>query len=201
MIRLEAAQQAWNVQMHYARQGKTLSEVALAGASRFEEYRHYPKRDATDSVSGYQFYYHTHHDVDAQQGNHGHFHLFKTLKNKSFVHLGAIAMSPQGLPVRIFTTNRWVTGEVWKDAETVLRHLRSFDVAVSGRLQPVARWLQSVTQLLDHEFTQLLYQRDERMAKLLNKAIANDIWEDRTLHVMSSIKINWLKRLSILDEK
>ena len=199
--KLEAAKQAWTVQMHYARCGKTLSEVALAGASRFEEYRHYPRKDVVDSVSGYQFYYHGHKDVDAQQGHHGHFHLFKTLKNQEFVHLGAIAMSQQGLPVCLFTTNRWVTGEVWKDAATVLRHLRKFDVMVSGRLQPVARWLKSVTQLLDPEFERILHQRDQRMTRMLNTATAKNIWEDQSLHVISSIKVDWLKRLAVLDGK
>ena len=187
--------------MHYARCGKTLSEIALAGASRFEEYRHYPKRDVVDSLSGYQFYYHRHKDVDAHRGDHGHFHLFKSLKNSGFVHLGAIAMNQQGLPVRLFTTNRWVTGEIWKDASTVLRHLRRFDVTVSGRLQPIARWLKSVTRLFDYEFERILDQRDEQMNRLLKKTCAKDIWEDRSLHVMSSIKVDWLKRLAVLDGK
>ena len=199
--KLEAAKQAWAVQMHYARCGKTLSEVALAGASRFEEYRHYPKKDVVDLVSGYQFYYHSHQDVDYQLGHHGHFHLFKTFKNRDFVHLGAIAMNQQGLPVCLFTTNRWVTAEVWKDAATVLRHLRRFNVKVSGRMQPIAKWLKSLTQLLDSEFERILHQRDQRMRRLLSTASAKDIWEDRSLHVMSSVKVNWLKRLAVLDGK
>ena len=28
-------------------------------------------------------------------------------------HLAAISMDSAGLPIRLFATNRWVTGEVW----------------------------------------------------------------------------------------
>jgi arsenate reductase-like glutaredoxin family protein len=68
-------------------------------------------------------------------------------------------------------------------------------------MQPIAKWLKSLTQLLDSEFERILHQRDQRMRRLLSTASAKDIWEDRSLHVMSSVKVNWLKRLAVLDGK
>ena len=55
--------------------------------------------------------------------------------------------------------------------------------------------------LFRSEFERILHQRDQRMRRLLSTASAKDIWEDRSLHVMSSVKVNWLKRLAVLDGK
>ena len=68
-------------------------------------------------------------------------------------------------------------------------------------MQPIAKWLNSLTQLLDSEFERVLNQRDQRMSRLSNTTSAKNIWEDRSLHVMSSVKVNWLKRLAVLDGK
>src|SRR5207248_2568930 len=39
------------------------------------------------------------------------------------VHLVALALDQRGEPVRLFTTNRWVTGETWYCADDVIRML------------------------------------------------------------------------------
>src|SRR5207248_5979454 len=45
------------------------------------------------------------------------------------VHLVAIAIDGRGEPVRLFTTNRWVTGETWYCADDVIRMLDRFQVS------------------------------------------------------------------------
>ena len=44
-------------------------------------------------------------------------------------HLIAIAIDFRGEPIRLFTTNRWVTGETWYRAEDVTRMLDRFVIA------------------------------------------------------------------------
>ena len=41
-------------------------------------------------------------------------------------HLVAIALDYAGEPIRLFTTNRWVTGETWYRADDVIKMLDCF---------------------------------------------------------------------------
>ena len=43
-------------------------------------------------------------------------------------HLVAISMDKWGLPIGLFTTNRWVTAENWYEAADVVAMLDCFDI-------------------------------------------------------------------------
>jgi hypothetical protein len=65
----------------------------------------------------------------AVQAEHGHFHLFAQLGKDDrqiprYTHLLGIAVDARGLPLRLFTTNRWVTDETWLPAPSVLGMVR-----------------------------------------------------------------------------
>jgi hypothetical protein len=84
-------------------------------------------------------------------------------------HLVAIAMDAQGRAVRLFTTNRWVTGETWYTAADVAAMLDRFAVGGEAALN---RWITAVFGLF----------RPQR-GKV-------HVFEDRRLEVTSSVEID-----------
>lgn len=191
-----AAQEIAGIQTRYAKKGLTLSEVALCGAKEFIEWSHYPKNDLSDPVSGYEFYYHAHSADEMVVGEHGHFHVFKR-DGMDFHHLIAIALNHQGLPVRLFTTNQWVTGEKLVSAKDALYELKNFDMATKGRMGPVTRWISALTKLFFVEMEGLIVDRDRKIDQLeielgdLEKAL-----NSKAHHILTECKIDLLDRLS-----
>ena len=191
-----AAQEIASIQTSYAKKGVTLSEVALCGAKEFIEWNHYPKNDLSDPVSGYEFYYHAHSADEMVDGEHGHFHVFKR-NGSDFHHLIAIALNQQGLPVRLFTTNQWVTGEKLASATDVLDQLRNFDMATKGRMGPVARWISAFTKLFFVEMEMLIVGRDNKINQLeIELGDLNTVFNSKIHHVLTESKIDLLDRLS-----
>lgn len=191
-----AAQEIAGIQTRYAKKGLTLSEAALCGAREFVEWNHYPKNDLSDPVSAYEFYYHAHSADEMLEGEHGHFHLFKR-NGVEFHHLIGIALNQQGLPVRLFTTNQWVTGEKLVSSPKVLEELRDFDMVTKGRMGPVARWLSALTKLFFIDMELLILDRDRKI-KLLESEFGDlqSVLDSRIHHVLSEVEIDLLDRLS-----
>jgi hypothetical protein len=133
----EAAETVASMQLQYARKGHGLAEVALGGARSLEVLRHYPMRDVVDEAHATRFYYHAHTSRRYPADEHGHFHLFVypggAPRGADFFHLAGLSLDARGQPLRWFTTNRWVTGERWYDADTVLAALPNFTVEARGR--------------------------------------------------------------------
>lgn len=149
------------VMSRLASRGSSLNFAALAGASQFEQWRHYPGGDAIDATHGTEFYYHAHSDALRAFEEHGHFHVFvRTHGGKRFHHLIGISLNFYGIPSRLFLTNRWVTGETWVDSSVIRPLLSSFACEVPGRLAPVARWLTAMVHLYMPEIEALHAQRD-----------------------------------------
>jgi hypothetical protein len=191
-----AAQEIAGIQMRYVKKGMTLSEVALCGSKEFIEWNHYPANDLVDEVSGYEFYYHAHSADEMHDGEHGHFHLFKRYGH-DFHHLIGIALNQQGLPVRLFTTNQWVTGEKFVSAKSVVAELRDFDMATKGRMGPIARWISAFTKLYFSEMEMLILDRDHKISQLeIELGDLNMALDSKSHHVLTESKIDLLDRLS-----
>ena len=62
-------------------------------------------------------------------------------------HLIAIAIDVRGEPIRLFTTNRWVTGETWYRAEDVTRMLDRFAIAEREPSAVLNRWIGAMIHL------------------------------------------------------
>ena len=73
-------------------------------------------------------------------------------------HLVAIAIDKSGEPVRLFTTNRWVTGETWYRADDVIRMLDRFSLDAAEPASVVNRWLAAIVRLYQPEIAMLLAQ-------------------------------------------
>ena len=191
----QAAADVLAVQWHYASQGRSLAGAALAGARRFVEWAHYPRDDHVDPASGARFYYHAHPADERAPGEHGHFHLFVPAAREpgAISHLAGISLDAKGLPLRLFTTNRWVTGDAWSDAATLAARLPGFALRAHGPLAPVARWLAAMVHLYADVIVTLLHERDRRLAARA------DALEDRSLHIVSERPVCLSDRLGRLE--
>jgi hypothetical protein len=114
-------------------------------------------------------------------------------------HLFAIAVDAYGEPVRLFTTNRWVTGETWYRAADVVRMLDRF--TPDGDASPLLdRWLGAMVRLYRPEIEWVLNRRDEAVAKwrwLWPRR--GNVLEDPRLEIASHLDIDLDTRLAELD--
>lgn len=190
---LHAAQSVLDIQLAYAQANSSLALAALAGARHFELLRHYPARDVFDSKNSTGFFYHAHPSAKSALNEHGHFHLFfyekkpreVVAQRDRFCHFLGLSLDEKGMPLRWFTTNRWVTGEQWKSAEEMIRLLASFSVQTSGRLAPVANWISAMLRLFEPQIVKLLYRRDALMERKIAVFGREVSFENRNLDVIA----------------
>lgn len=156
----EAARAIVAVQAAMAARGNHLATAALAGAREFVEWGHYPRGDCIDRRHGTEFYYHAHDAARRAPEEHGHFHVFARLDDGRFWHLAGISLDDRGRAMRLFTTNRWVTGEAWAPTAEMLPRLDAFALESRGRLAPVSRWIQAMIRFYRPLIADLLSERD-----------------------------------------
>lgn len=173
------------------------------------EFDHYPPDDVIDHRTGSQFYYHAHRDGDLE---HGHVHLFwhatagarrrraregrMAWTRTAPSHLLAISLDARGLPVGLFTVNRWVTDGHWFDAATTLSLVDRFALAPEGEHAASCRWITGFVRFYRPRIELLLRQRDRRLARRddLSSALA-----DHRLEVLSLQRIDWSADLDAIE--
>lgn len=181
----------------------------LHGQDTFYEWDHYPKGDVYDPETHAQYYYHA-HPAEERSGEHGHFHCFLRAKgmppdvrpvlppdadapggsDDAVSHLVAISMDRTGYPVRLFTTNRWVTGETWYAAGDVVRLLDRFRIDLAHPSWPVNLWITAMIQLFRPQIETLIAQRDAAVADWRRRHPGVDTFEDRALEVTAMTDIS-----------
>ena len=198
----QPAQRLLQSQWQYAQRGLSLATAALAGASRFVEWQHYPKNDCIDAQHGTRFFYHAHAGVERAPDEHGHFHVFSRAAQvqQGFAHLIGISLNAKGNATRLFTTNQWVTGESWVPAAELVADLPGFALQTRGRLVPVAQWIVAIVQCYAPLIETLLAERDQRvsdyaMAQGLDLVRAK---QDQRLHIISQRSIDPLEDIAPL---
>lgn len=80
--------------------------------------------------------------------------------NDDLSHLIAVSMYPSGLPFRLFSTNRWVTGETWYRADDVCKLINLFDIDHAQPSWPVNRWITAMLKLFHPQIVELIRARD-----------------------------------------
>ena len=193
--------------------GQNLVGQCLAHQGTFYEEEHYPKGDVYDSESHAQYYYHAHRP---ESGEHGHFHTFlrsagmprnvkpapysgeaKRPKGKDALsHIVAVSMNRPGLPIGLFTTNRWVTGETFYSSEDVISMLDRFDIEQSYPCLATNRALSALMRLFRPQVVALLRMRDETLSAWSEQHPDRDIYEDRELEITSIIDISIERQIS-----
>jgi hypothetical protein len=113
-------------------------------------------------------------------------------------HLVAIAVDGRGEPVRLLTTNRWVTGETWYQAVDVIRLLPRFRLSDDGRWGLLNRWLGALVALYQPEIAVLLRRRDKKVADRRWRWRTN-VFDDPRLEVTSSLDIDLDLRLAAVE--
>jgi hypothetical protein len=109
-----------------------------------------------------------------------------------FSHLIGISVDASGLPLSLFTTNRWVTGETWYRAEDVISQLDRFAFAEVGPTALVDRWLVAVLRLLHRPIVELLLERDAAvMDWRRRRSRQSHVFDDRRLEVTSERAVDF----------
>lgn len=184
-----------------------VGEVLRTGGE-FTEWEHYPPDDVRDHETHSQYYFHAHSPGHRTFYDYGHFHTF--LRSGAFpegadalvapapdaapdpdplCHLVGISMSREGLPVRLFTTNRWVTAEAWLPATAIIPMLDRFVVDLALPSWPLNRWISAMFVLFRRPIEELLIERDAAIARWRLSKPGVDAFEDRDLEITSSVEI------------
>ena len=176
----------------------------------FEVWDHYPKGDVYDWNTHSQYYFHAHPPSENRFPEHGHFHTFLRPKgmpvgvkpapvdgfampedpDDALSHLVAISVDEEGRPLRLFTTNRWVTGEVWYRARDVVRMLDLFNIDHARPSWPANRWVTAMVALFRPQIEKLLKERDTRIELHARFRPDGDVYEDKELEVTSVADIS-----------
>ena len=116
-------------------------------------------------------------------------------------HLVAIAVDPAGEPIRLFTTNRWVTGETWYRADDVIGMLDRFRVGIGTPSALLNRWLEAMVRLFRPEIAVLLRHRDRAIMDWRVRWPRRNAFEDTRLEVASSFGIDLEARLAAAEAR
>jgi hypothetical protein len=181
--------------------GRGLMRQLLPQGEVPERWRHYPPGDAVDAASGARYYYHSHEPGDRAADEHGHFHLFLarralprrtrpliappggTRPRLSTVHIAALSIGHDGMPLRWLATNRWVTGEYLYAAEAIAPLLERFSLAQADGPPLLDRWLAALVRASAQRLTDLLVERD---AMLMATGLDG---EDRSIEVVAETPV------------
>ncbi len=189
----------------------------LANQGTFFEDEHYPKGDVYDSESHAQYYYHAHRP---ESGEHGHFHTFlraagmprmvkpvaysgkakRPSGKDALSHIVAVSMNRPGMPVGLFTTNRWVTDETFYPAADVIKMLDRFSIEQSYPCLATNRALTAALNLFKPQVIALLDQRDRTIEAWSQSYPDRDVYEDRELEITSIIDINVNQQLAAIKK-
>lgn len=114
-------------------------------------------------------------------------------------HLIAVAVDAKGEPIRLFTTNRWVTGETWYRADDVISMLDRFTIGSSEGPALINRWLTAVVALFQPQIAGLLRLRDETVMGWRRRR-RTSVLEDVRLEITSSFDVDIDVQLGFLDQ-
>lgn len=198
-----------------AKSGSNVVAEVLRGQGTFYEFDHYPAGDVYDPETHSQYYYHSH-----REGEHGHFHTFlrekgmpedcrpvpqseadfMTERDDKLSHLIAISMNRAGFPIRLFTTNRWITADNWYTADDVTKMLNRFEIDLAWPSWPVNIWVTAMLRLFRPQIEELVRERDAAVANWQKKHPDADAFEDRGCDITSVRKISVAAQIKRINE-
>ena len=219
----DAAQWVLEAYRVLQKSGTNVVAEILRGSEEFYQWDHYPENDVLDWESNAQYYYHAHSPEDREGEwieEHGHFHTFMRPKgmpegvapaplpdyeppegdNAALSHLVAISMNKAGFPTRLFTVNRWVTGETWYVAEDVIRMLDGFEIDLALPSWPVNIWITNFFRLFRPTIEALLRARDDAVAGWTPKKKSKSVQADEKLEITSFSDIAVDRHIAALDD-
>lgn len=215
-----AAERALIAAQALSEAGQTVVSALMPGAEQIEAWAHYPEHDIRDRENGVQFYYHAHPEDHRGPGEHGHFHVFAypdtpaahateggghgcshapaDAAGRRPCHLIGISMDALSRPVGLFTTNRWVTGEDWRDGTEVTAMVRGFDLAATDPYRHTRDWVAGMMGLFRPQIERLIKDRDAGI-EAWRAAHGGDVFEDRNLYRVSSCETDLSRQIVDLE--
>ena len=195
--------------------GSNVVAEVLRGQGKFYELDHYPAGDIYDPETHSQYFYHAH-----REGEHGHFHTFlreegmpadcrpaeqseapfMKERDDTISHLIAISMNHAGFPIRLFTTNRWITADNWYEAGDVIKMLDRFEMDLAAPSWPVNIWLTAMLRLFRPQIMELIRARDATVANCQKKHPDVDAFENRECDITSVRKISVAAQIKRVNE-
>jgi hypothetical protein len=201
----ESGRQVVDCHRVLAKTGDNVVGEVLRDQGTFYEFDHYPKGDVFDPASKAQFYYHAHRGEE-----HGHFHTFlreagmgvgmrpiaqseadfMAEREDTLSHIVGISMDARGLPIGLFTTNRWVTADHWYEAADVKDMLDRFEIDLAHPSWPANLWITAMLRLFRPQIRKLIDARDQAVADRRDSHPDIDVFEDRDLDITSQCAIS-----------
>jgi hypothetical protein len=142
-----------------------------------------------------QFYYHSHAGVEHEDG---HFHTVCLFPDHT-VHVVAISMAPSGWPQALFTVNLWAIGDAYESAGNLRRYVRRFHLREKVGPPRLVRFVNLMFRAFEPEIERL---QEEKIAALARHRAAHpgrDIFDDRSLEVLSRIEVDARMRAGDLE--
>lgn len=174
------------------RQGSLVRAFTTGSPPR--QHQHYPPGDLVDPGSGTQCFYHCHRDGD----EHGHLHLFRRRKPRQpLTHLIGVSLDGRGLPLGLFTVNRWVSEDRWRPAAESLRLLEGISLGGAACDPHLSGWLVHFLRFYRPTLETVLEQRDQRLHQgATNRRAA---LEARDLEIPSYAPLDWAADLAAAE--
>ena len=131
----------------------------------------------TDPITHAHYFYHSH-----RENEHGHFHLFVSDADQSIhAHVIGVSLDENQMPIALFVTAPWVTGEELLPADLLLNTFSLTDHT------PENRWMMDLLNTYRHEILQLLKKRDAYHKPLFGRReVIAEIKLQPTLHAPSA---------------
>lgn len=201
-----------------AKTGDTVVGELLRGQPFFE-WDHYPAGEVFDAETQALYYYHAHPPEYRDPDEHGHFHTFLKVwelpaeirplpvqgsvsgpvRDGGLAHFVAIAMDGRSRPYRLFTTNRWVTGESWYRAKDLGKLIDRFRLGHARPSWPANRWITAMLTLFRPQIATLLQERDRALLAWAKAHPEVEATEDRRVEIVSSLAISISEQLQAVD--
>jgi hypothetical protein len=195
-------------------EGGNILHYTLRDIPQHERFSHYPKGDRIDKSTGSQYFYHCHRE-NMESTEHGHFHCFMRYKqipkrikpadlpdwdkyiDNPMTHLIAIGMNQFGQPIRLFTVNRWVTSEIWYDAQHAPYFLKRYHMTLTDDpyWQVLDKWVEGLLHLFAPQISWLHQERDKQMKAYQQKNPDANPFIDHDIEELSEIEIDLKKQI------
>lgn len=190
-------------------EGESIIHYALENHHQAEHSKHYPPGDRIDHSTGAQYFYHCHRENYVTE-EHGHFHCFlryqqisKHIKpkkladwdkyiNNPMTHLIAIALNRHSEPIRLFAVNRWVSEEIWYDANQTKGFIHRFQMTKKDNpyWQILDQWIVGMLHLFALQIQWVNEQRDCFVTQQMLNDPSQNVFEQKEFEELSSIPIN-----------
>lgn len=205
---IEAGEALQFLQTFFQKTSKSVYKE-LIGNEKSTNWQHYPENDVIDYKNQSQYFYHSHRPEE-----HGHFHIFYRLnlekkppisflpkvKKFPFLHLIAISLDTDGNLKELFTTNQWVTNEVWIDSMHMKEYLEKFQIEINKPSVAANQWVNIAMYFFKIPIIILLEQRDRRLNKLFTELGIQPVLKNRSIEIITQMPITIDEHLNNLKE-